>query len=499
MGNSQEKEIKLVSTTAGRKRLSALPLFRDKLVPGSQKTLTLVNRYYDTQDRKLTAGGMAYRIRETNGKELEVTVKTQGRTVNGFSERGEYTQPLTKVETRLTGFDARLDQKLATLLKDDELLTLFTVDVIRQVALLQLSAVTIVEIAVDMGTITAGGRTAPIDEIELELKRGQEKELLRYTAALAQEIPLLPEEKSKFRRGMELLGYRGFKDDKAAKLSCSGEDDPIPVWQNLFRQQASFCLDILKEHHDDPEALNAKGFAQALDVCRGIWQLGQPFLSRSSWQKGRTLLSEARDNLMVLERADHALDQAAKSFPDTWFSLQAGRAWLNGQQELGRGEAGAYWQQQAGAVLWQVIYLSCLTRPDDGAATVAGLRQKLWTVWQQEEVLLGENGSRIPEDKEANVLNLVGLMVLEKLVGNKPLYKRTIHYLRQWQRFTDDYRGFTLCVGGTKKAASQEEKLALAAIAGMLGRKFVKDEAKLEEESRQLLKELRKNKQLSCV
>ena len=163
MANGQEKEIKLVSTPAGRKKLLQLPLVKEKLIAGSRHELALVNRYYDTRDQKLTRTGMAYRIRRTNGKAFEATVKNRGETVNGFSARQEYTVQLEKEQPVLVGFAPQMDEKLQTLLTEDELLPLFTVEFTRKVALLQLTKSTVVEVAVDTGSIQAGDSTEPIE------------------------------------------------------------------------------------------------------------------------------------------------------------------------------------------------------------------------------------------------------------------------------------------------------------------------------------------------
>ena len=498
MADGQEKEIKLVSTTAGREKLFQLPLFQDKLIEGSRQTLTLVNRYYDTRDRKLTAAGMAYRIRQTNGKDLEATVKTRGKTVNGFSQRGEYTIPLTKEEPVLSGFEAQLDQKLQTLLADDELLPLFTVDVTREIALMRLSAVTVVELAVDRGFITADGKTASIDEIELELKKGQEKELLHYTAALAGEIPLLPEEKSKFRRGMELLGYTAFKKEVPAWPSCSPEDAPAAVWQALLQQQAALCLDLLKERITNGEELFAGEFSRALAACGGLWQLGRPLLSRSSWQKGRQLLERSKAMLLPLEGINQALVQAMKPYPEKLFSLKPAVQWLENQQEQKRKEIQAFQVEQAGAALWQVLYLSYLARDNQEMATIAQFRQKAWNKWQQEEILLGENGSLQPMDREDHSALLAGLFLLEKAAGDKRLFRRAGSCLREWGKFRGAYLSTVLCGEGAKKAKGKDLQLALAMLVGLLCHKFIKTREKFSQESRGVLKEIRKNRELCC-
>ena len=167
MAQGQEKEIKLLSTKAGRRKFFQLALVKEKIIPGSRHTLDLWNQYRDTRDGKLTRTGMAYRIRRTNDKAFEATVKSQGKTVNGFSSREEYTVPLEKPEPVIQGFAPQLDQKLQTLLQEDELLPLCTVEFTRKTALLQLSAVTVVEAALDQGTLTAGDKTEPIEELEL--------------------------------------------------------------------------------------------------------------------------------------------------------------------------------------------------------------------------------------------------------------------------------------------------------------------------------------------
>lgn len=283
MAQGQEKEIKLLSTKAGRRKFFQLALVKEKVIPGSRHTLDLWNQYRDTRDGKLTRTGMAYRIRRTNGKAFEATVKSQGKTVNGFSSREEYTVPLEKPEPVIQGFAPQLDQKLQTLLQEDELLPLCTVEFTRKTALLQLSAVTVVEAALDQGTLTAGDKTEPIEELELEIKRGQERDLLRFTAALAREIPLWPEERSKFKRGLDLLGWKGTPSKAAKGPEWNRETEPSEVWQALVRQTLSQGLDLLVPDAD--REFQDRSFLELLQQCAGLWDLGEGFLSQTSWKK----------------------------------------------------------------------------------------------------------------------------------------------------------------------------------------------------------------------
>ena len=82
---------------------------------------------------------------------------------------------------------------------------LFTVRVKRELRLLQITKETVVEMAIDQGFISAGGKKETIDEVELELKEGSLADLLAYTAKIAAEVPVFTESRSKYARGLALL------------------------------------------------------------------------------------------------------------------------------------------------------------------------------------------------------------------------------------------------------------------------------------------------------
>lgn len=65
----------------------------------------------------------------------------------------------------------------------------------------------VAELALDMGVLTGGGKTAPLCEVELELKAGDPSALLTYAAQFAAIYGLEQERYSKFRRALAL--FRG--------------------------------------------------------------------------------------------------------------------------------------------------------------------------------------------------------------------------------------------------------------------------------------------------
>lgn len=65
------------------------------------------------------------------------------------------------------------------------------------------------ELALDRGCLLGGGRELPFAEVEVEYKSGDENAMIRYTRILAQKYGLTPEEKSKYRRALDLAGNAG--------------------------------------------------------------------------------------------------------------------------------------------------------------------------------------------------------------------------------------------------------------------------------------------------
>jgi hypothetical protein len=61
-----------------------------------------------------------------------------------------------------------------------------------------------VELALDRGVLLGGGREVPLCEVEVELKAGSEEDALLFAQRLAVKYGLTQENRSKFRRALEL-------------------------------------------------------------------------------------------------------------------------------------------------------------------------------------------------------------------------------------------------------------------------------------------------------
>lgn len=211
-----EIEIKLNIGAEALQKLLASPLVADKIIGGSEAVHHLETSYYDTPSFKLMNSGIAYRVRK-NGTKYEATIKTEKEAHGGFSSRNEYNVDLPDGKPVLQWFkEEGFDTDLEKLIAGEPLVKLFTVDVERMLCLLKISAATTVELAVDRGKIISGitGNECAVNETELEIKSGTKEDLLAYAGQIANLVPVTPENRSKYERGMKLCGINLTKSAK---------------------------------------------------------------------------------------------------------------------------------------------------------------------------------------------------------------------------------------------------------------------------------------------
>lgn len=188
---------------------AALRLFETRAgAPG--RAIRLENIYFDTPSLALARAKSALRLRRAPEGWLQ-TFKTVGVAQSGLHERHEWEMPVAgealEIERLLqecdeVGVSTALTQAAATLIP------LFRTDFTRTLWTLEVDGAQ-VEAAVDQGEITADvngeTRRAPICEIELELKGGDEAALHTLADVLTKALPgLAPDDISKAQRGYKL-------------------------------------------------------------------------------------------------------------------------------------------------------------------------------------------------------------------------------------------------------------------------------------------------------
>ncbi|TFF42980.1 inorganic triphosphatase [Pseudomonas sp. RIT623] len=202
----KETELKL---RASRETLAALrehPLLKKRNKSGWQ-TRELLNQYFDTPARDLSAARVALRLRR-DGEVIIQTLKCRGQSVAGLSERNEFEWQLDKVKLDLKKLDDSCWPEQLAELDKKTIKPLFTTDFTREYAEIAWGrgkAKVVIEAAIDQGFVVAGKRKEAICELELELREGAPEALLELAAELSASLALMPCDISKAERGYRLL------------------------------------------------------------------------------------------------------------------------------------------------------------------------------------------------------------------------------------------------------------------------------------------------------
>lgn len=156
--------------------------------------------YYDSEDRRFSAHKITLRRRMENERSVlcvKAPLEGQDRHL-----RGEWELEGEDLEAALPRFAAL--GAPALLLEPGRLLCLWRADFIRRAALLRFEDGSAAELALDRGTLFGPNASAPLCELELELKQGRPDAALAFCEALRARFGLTPQEKSKYARAREL-------------------------------------------------------------------------------------------------------------------------------------------------------------------------------------------------------------------------------------------------------------------------------------------------------
>ena len=154
--------------------------------------------YYDTADGALSQRFYTLRRRQEN----DTAICTLKAPIDGFG-RGEWELPCDRIQNAIAelcklGAPADLPE-----LTQSGLIPLCGAKFTRIAKTVPLPDCT-VELALDQGVLTGGGRELPLCEVEVELKAGKPESCLAYARQLALAFGLHPENNSKFRRALAL-------------------------------------------------------------------------------------------------------------------------------------------------------------------------------------------------------------------------------------------------------------------------------------------------------
>ena len=195
MGNEIELKFE-VAPRELRKLKAAQVLHRT-----SSKQENLVSVYFDTPKHKLARNGISLRVRHNGAKRLQ-TIKSGGS--NGSYSRGEWEHEIKgDVPNLRKAGDTPLEPLLTKKLKRS-LKPVFQTHIHRTSVPVRKNG-TRMEVALDEGQVRAGRQSAPISELELELKRGKPGEIFKLAHEMGKLAPATLSLKSKSERGYDLI------------------------------------------------------------------------------------------------------------------------------------------------------------------------------------------------------------------------------------------------------------------------------------------------------
>ena len=211
-------------------------------------------RYFDTNDRALAAHGVVVRLRKEGRQWVQTAKAASGR---GALERLEHNVSLATRSTPApdlarhagTPLGKRIQQALK--LKPDEpfpaLELVYQTDVVRLSRAVRKGSST-VEIALDTGRVCAGDRSAPVNELELELKKGSPADAVELARTWCLAHGLWISVVSKSMKGQRLAAGQDFGVAVNARVPSFKRDAGGP---ELAAAVVSSCLDQILPNASD--------------------------------------------------------------------------------------------------------------------------------------------------------------------------------------------------------------------------------------------------------
>ncbi len=206
-----EVELKfLVEEPIAREKILGDKHLAEIMDEGSLEEIEMRAIYFDTEDLDLCENEIAFRIRRENDYPV-ATLKWGGKVENGLHMRGELNvtvnEEFAKEPTLSIFKGSEIYEAIEKAAGDKPLKPLLEANCLRRQMRVD-TGKSICVVSLDVGEIVTTKGTAPISELEVELYSGDEEDMIKLGRELAAKYNLKEGAKSKFRVGLELLGYK---------------------------------------------------------------------------------------------------------------------------------------------------------------------------------------------------------------------------------------------------------------------------------------------------
>lgn len=176
--------------------------------PEGDETLQMHAIYFDTAEGDLRRQQIALRTRFEN-EHIVVTLKWKGNAIDGLHVRGELNVPADEAylaEPTVEIFrGSEIFEELETAVAGKPLVQVMEMEFLRQSIHIDTGA-SISVVSLDEGVIRTARGNAEILEVEVELYSGDQDDMVALGEELAAKYNLIPSDKSKYQRGLQLLG-----------------------------------------------------------------------------------------------------------------------------------------------------------------------------------------------------------------------------------------------------------------------------------------------------
>jgi inorganic triphosphatase YgiF len=171
----------------------------------NESTEHQLNTYFDSADRRLSTARYGLRVRHIGNRSV-VTLKGPGHVADdGIHRRAEWEFPGDD-PSPLSWPAGPARELAAALLAGHPLQQLVTIATERRRRCVLLNGRERAELCLDRSTITAGGATMELAELEIELlEAGDQADITQLAAALRRYVTITPQPLSKLQRAIALL------------------------------------------------------------------------------------------------------------------------------------------------------------------------------------------------------------------------------------------------------------------------------------------------------
>lgn len=175
--------------------------------PQTRETVFMKATYFDTDDFALSRNDMAYRIR-CEDDSMIACLKWGGKNEGALHTREEINIPVKDTKPNPVTFEeSDVGRDMIRILDGRPLHPIMDMQIERRRFRLDTQE-SLLEISIDNGQIVTDKGTSPICEVEIELFSGEQEDFLRVGERIAEKYGLVSEKRSKFYRGLLLLGQR---------------------------------------------------------------------------------------------------------------------------------------------------------------------------------------------------------------------------------------------------------------------------------------------------